>query len=204
MWSVECGVWSVEGGVWSVECGVWRVELRLAALLLAKQLLQGDWREAGRLKEVQEKVSGWVAVAQVGVEVGQMVEKVAEVLHPEDYTLEEVGGGAGGEGGAGAGGAGGAPGLAGEHGADRQHEAPADLQAAPARAPRVHRGRQGLPVPGREWRPFVEGPWPGVRARRGLGPGGARGADGRLPRLLQVHHTALNIPHRPFLNKWSS
>jgi len=57
------------------------VECRLAALLLAKQLLQGDWREAGRLKEVQE---------QVGVEVGQMVEKVAAVLHPEDYTLEEV------------------------------------------------------------------------------------------------------------------
>ena len=82
-----------------------------------------------------------------------MVEKVAAVLHPEDYTLEEVGGGAGGEAGAGAGGAGGAPGLAGEHGAHRQHEAPEDLPAAPACAPRVHRGRQGLPVPRRERTP---------------------------------------------------
>jgi len=58
------------------------VECRLAARILAKKLLEGEgWKEGDRLKEIQEKV---------GVEVGQMVEKVDSVLHQEDFTLEEV------------------------------------------------------------------------------------------------------------------
>jgi len=58
------------------------VECRLAARILAKKLLEGEgWKEGDRLKEIQEKV---------GVEVGQMVEKVDNVLHQEDFSLEEV------------------------------------------------------------------------------------------------------------------
>jgi len=58
------------------------VECRLATMVLAKKLLgDGEWREAGRLKEVQQKV---------GVEVIKMVEKVESVLHQEDYSRKEV------------------------------------------------------------------------------------------------------------------
>merc|ERR1719150_1081363 len=58
------------------------VECRLAAKVLAKQLLEGDeWRELTKLKDVQE---------HVGVAISQMVDKVESVLHQEDYTAQEV------------------------------------------------------------------------------------------------------------------
>ena len=70
---------------------------RLAARVLAKKLLEGEGFEEGdRLKEIQEKVVIFMMMMmmmnplQVGVEVGQMVERVDSVLHQEDFTLEEV------------------------------------------------------------------------------------------------------------------
>ena len=72
---------------------------RLAARILAKKLLEGEGFEEGdRLKEIQEKVVIFMMMMmmmmvnplQVGVEVGQMVERVDSVLHQEDFTLEEV------------------------------------------------------------------------------------------------------------------
>ena len=72
---------------------------RLAARILAKKLLEGEGFEEGdRLKEIQEKVVIFMMMRrrrmmnplQVGVEVGQMVERVDSVLHQEDFTLEEV------------------------------------------------------------------------------------------------------------------
>merc|ERR1712142_111269 len=58
------------------------VECRLAAKIIAKKLLpEGEWKELVRLKDVQE---------HVGVEISQMVEKVENIFHEEDYTVDEM------------------------------------------------------------------------------------------------------------------
>jgi len=58
------------------------VECRLAAKIIAKKLLpEGDWKDLMKMKDVQE---------HVGVEISQMVEKAENILHEDDYTVEEV------------------------------------------------------------------------------------------------------------------
>ena len=58
------------------------VECRIAAKVLAKNLLSGEaWKDLLKLKDVQVKA---------GVSIAEMLDKVDNVLHPEDYTVEEV------------------------------------------------------------------------------------------------------------------
>jgi len=58
------------------------VECRIAAKVLAKNLLSGEaWKDLLKLKDVQVKA---------GVSIAEMLDKVENVLHPEDYTVEEV------------------------------------------------------------------------------------------------------------------
>ena len=64
------------------------VECRIAAKILAKKLLPGEtwgketvWGHLLKLKDVQVKA---------GVSIAEMLDKVDNVLHPEDYTVEEV------------------------------------------------------------------------------------------------------------------
>ena len=58
------------------------VECRIAAKILAKNLLEADaWKDILKLKDVQVKA---------GVEISEMVNKVDTLLHKEDFTLDEI------------------------------------------------------------------------------------------------------------------
>ena len=69
--------------------------------MLAKKLLGGEeWREMRRLKVIMVTViyvteiltSDWFQDVQVkaGINLAEMEEKLDTLLHPEDYTVEEV------------------------------------------------------------------------------------------------------------------
>ena len=58
------------------------VECRMAAKILAKQLLPGEaWRDLARLKDVQ---------VRAGLELTELEARLDSLLHQEDYTATEV------------------------------------------------------------------------------------------------------------------